>query len=523
MIKDSVLEKQNEIEQKLKDFENKEREKLDLLPNYSNHWTRPKENNFLKKERGFTTILIGGLTLAHDHIVCGALEGLGYKVQNLDNPDNDALRFGKEYGNRGQCNPTYYTVGNLVKYLIHLRDVEGMKTEDIIKNHVFLTASSCGPCRFGMYEAEYRKALWDSGFEGFRVLTFEQKFDAQEAEEMGLEVNMKFIMALIKSFIAADIVNALGYRIRPYEINEGDTDKAIEESKQLLYNCFKEKKSLIKALWQVRKKFSKIKVNFLEPKPVVDIIGEFWAMTTEGDGNYNMQRWLEKEGAEVNIQQVTFWLQYILWELEKFYLDRINLKKHDNNGLADTKNPKKVLRWISIGKLLLKGHYYVYTRVAGLKNQKLNDMDEIADLAHQYYNTSLSGGEGHMEVGKLISAAKHKKSHMVLSIKPFGCMPSSAVSDGIQSKVQELYPEILFYPIETSGDGAVNIYSRVQMVLHKAKKRAKEEFDQILNDFDTTEEELQKQYQNKASYQKGTHRSKHREISTASNVALDIL
>ena len=43
--------------------------------------------------------------------------GIGYKVQALDMPDNDALQFGKEFGNRGQCNPTYFTVGNLVKYL----------------------------------------------------------------------------------------------------------------------------------------------------------------------------------------------------------------------------------------------------------------------------------------------------------------------------------------------------------------------------------------------------------------------
>jgi hypothetical protein len=47
----------------------------------------------------------------------GALRGIGYKVE-LGCPDNDALQAGKEFGNRGQCNPTYFTVGNLVKYLI---------------------------------------------------------------------------------------------------------------------------------------------------------------------------------------------------------------------------------------------------------------------------------------------------------------------------------------------------------------------------------------------------------------------
>ena len=68
----------------------------------------------------------------------------------LDCPDNSALRYGKEFGNRGQCNPTYFTVGNLVKFLCTLRDKEGMPADEIIHRYVFLTAGACGPCRFGM-------------------------------------------------------------------------------------------------------------------------------------------------------------------------------------------------------------------------------------------------------------------------------------------------------------------------------------------------------------------------------------
>ena len=43
----------------------------------------------------------------------------------------------------------------------------------------------------------------------------------------------------------------------------------------------------------------RVKVDRTQPKPKVSIIGEFWAMTTEGDGNYQLQRFLESEGAEV--------------------------------------------------------------------------------------------------------------------------------------------------------------------------------------------------------------------------------
>lgn len=39
-----------------------------------------------------------------------------------------------------------------------------------------------------------------------------------------------------------------------------------------------------------------------QAKPKTSVLGEFWAMTTEGDGNYHLQRFLEKEGAEPDIQ-----------------------------------------------------------------------------------------------------------------------------------------------------------------------------------------------------------------------------
>ncbi len=516
MTEELTIEKK--IQNELKVFELQERFDRGLLDNNISHWKKPNEGGFYSKERGFTTILVGGLTLAHDYMVEGALKGLGYNIKCLDCPDNESLRYGKEYGNRGQCNPTYYTVGNLVKHLTHLRDNEGLSLEEINKNYIFLTAGACGPCRFGMYEAEYRKALADAGFENFRVLTFEQKVDVQDAKELGLQINLKFILALVKAFMAGDLINALGYRIRPYEINKGETDKVIEECKDILYHSFLNRKSLTFALWKVRKNISKIKTNFLQPKPIVDIIGEFWAMTTEGDGNYKLQRWLEQEGAEVHVQQVTYWLKYILWESEKWYLDRINLKSHDEKGLKG-KNAKSSLRYIKLGRALLKAHYYFYSWVVGYKNAKLPDMKEIADYANEYYSTNLSGGEGHMEVGKLISAAKHMKSHMVLSVKPFGCMPSSSVSDGVQSKIQELFPDVIFYPIETSGDGAVNVYSRVQMMLYKAKQKVKDEYQSVLNELNTTNDLLQKNLMNKSQFRNALYKAPAKKTSTASNIA----
>ena len=95
-----------------------------------------------------------------------------------------------------------------------------------------------------------------------------------------------------------------------------------------------------------------------------------------------------------------------------------------------------------------------------------------------------------MEVGELILNVIKRKVNMTISVKPFGCMPSSGVSDGVQSLITERYPEAIFLPIETTGDGAINVYSRIQMMLFKAKQAAHKEFDTAIAKRDCTVEQL---------------------------------
>jgi hypothetical protein len=59
-------------------------------------------------------------------------------------------------------------------------------------------------------------------------------------------------------------------------------------------------------------------------------------------------------------------------------------------------------------------------------------------------------------------------------------MPSSQ-SDGVQSAVVNKFKDMIFLPIETSGEGEVNAHSRVQMALGEAKVKAKTEFEQCVN------------------------------------------
>src|SRR5690348_8009570 len=222
------------VEEEIRRRLSAERERLareaGLDSTHAKHFHRPIERAFTASERDKVTILIGGLTWKHEKVMKAVFEACGYKCDVLPTPNVAAFQLGKEYGNNGQCNPTYFTVGNLVQYLQGL-EAKGMSREDIINNHVFFTAGSCGPCRFGMYEAEYRYALQNAGFDGFRVLLFQQNDGIKAASgEPGLKFTVNFGMGMLNALHLGDTINDLIFQIRPFEVKQGDTERAFEEA-----------------------------------------------------------------------------------------------------------------------------------------------------------------------------------------------------------------------------------------------------------------------------------------------------
>lgn len=487
-------------------------------------WFEPPKMSFTRAQRDTTTIWVSGLTWSQDLFLAAALRGVGYDVRPMPTPDNEALRLGKEFGNRGQCNPTYFTVGNLVKHLKRL-EKDGLTKERVLKEHLFLTAGACGPCRFGTYVTEYRKALRDSGYENFRVMLMEQKGQVKAASgsDEGLSFTPAFYKAVLQSFLVGDVLNIMGYRLRPYEVEKGATDAAIERCRRLLVEAFEGRRSILRALWRCRGVLDAVPVDRLRPKPVVSIIGEFWAMTTEGEGNYELQRFLEQEGAEVLIQPITNWILYLLWVARNDTQKRSTLREDDGGrrGLAGRAAWKEVLG-LRAGLLGLHGVFNTFAAVIGLEGWHLPDMDHIARLADEHYDNELRGGEGHMEVGKVIDNVQSHHAHMIVSVKPFGCMPSSGVSDGVQSLITARHPDTIFCPIETSGDGKVNVQSRVQMMLFRAHERARAEFDQAVRESGLTLEELRARAARHPGATRALYHPRHHRAGTGANLVREL-
>ncbi|MCC6858976.1 MAG: hypothetical protein IT158_10450 [Bryobacterales bacterium] len=483
------------------------------------HFKRPVERPFTADQRARTTLLFGGLTWKHEKLVHGALEGLGYNARPVPTPNVRAFQLGKEYGNNGQCNPTYFTVGNLVQYLQWLEE-QGISREEIIDRYVFFTAGACGPCRFGMYEAEYRLALRNAGFDGFRVLLFQQSGGLSQSDaEAGLEMNLDFFLGILNALNCGDVINEVAYAIRPFEVNPGETDAALERVMEQMFQVFRNKQpwklkgnlarylggfkdtaeylgkfldqikgdDYMPALERCREMYDAVEVDRLRVKPIVKITGEFWAQTTEGDGNFNMFKFLEREGAQVLVEPIGTWIMYMLHQVVQKYKDLKGLEEGavlpplwrlDKRARIELDARRKIAR-LKLAEAIFKNEYHKIVRALGGLGHELADQYELQRQGHPYYNSRAGGGEGHLEVAKNIYYSNKDLAHMVLSLKPFGCMPSTQ-SDGAQAAVVSNYRDMIYLPVETSGEGEINAHSRVQMALGEAKAKAKREFNEVL-------------------------------------------
>ena len=531
------------------------------------HFKRPVERAFTAAERDRVTLLTGGLTWKHDALIRAAFQSAGYRVEVMPIPDVPAFQLGKEYGNNGQCNPTYFMVGHLIQYLQNL-EKQGLSRQEIIDNYVFFTAGSCGPCRFGMYEAEYRLAVQNAGFDGFRVLLFQQTDGVKAATgEPGLKFSVDFGMSAFAALNCGDVLNDVTYQIRPFEVEPGATDRVVDECMKYLTTRIRDREMFDlkrstgaiasrvarqpklegplntlgkirnhlygsqtrETLGELRSRLGSIDVDRLRVKPVVKVTGEFWAQTTEGDGNFRMFSFLEREGAQVMVEPIGTWIMYMLWLAQAEYAERKGLKTPTRSAwavhtrLADELKFRLKLSSFDLGRRFYTHQYRRVVDELGGIGHPLVSLEELASLAAPYYNVFARGGEGHMEVAKNIYYTVKKKAHMVLSLKPFGCMPSSQ-SDGVQSAVMSHFKDMIFLPIETSGEGEVNAHSRVQMALGEAKAKAKAEFQQALESTGKRLDDLRAFVAEHPPLRRPFYRVPHRHgvIGTAASFALHV-
>src|SRR5213082_3600353 len=467
---------------------------------------------YTRQERDTVTILFGGLHWRAERILQAVLEGAGYHARVLPVATRDDLLTGREVADIGQCCPTSFTTGNLVNFLKGEAGRVGVET--VNKNYVYLTAGSCGACRFGQYHQSYELALRNSGLDAFRMFLMAQdQLDQKAAMGDGLDLNLPLTLGLLWGIFVTDLVQDLEYQVRPYEVVPGATDAVVKDSIEYLYGVFRDRPKrspyravlwhlttgyFTRALREVHDTFAAIEVDRLRVKPMVKITGEFYLQTVEGDPNYNIHRWLEAEGAEVYPAAITVWMDYLLRIGLQRFEDYSGIEKHARLKLALGRLAQGTYR-LTVNRL---------RRAMGNLPHETPSQFELRRLAAPYFHRNLDGGEGDMLVGKTLWSYHKKKAHMICELSPYSCMPNT-MSIGAMAGVIGKYPEILYAPLEIKGDAEVHALSRCQMILTEAKKRAQKELDEALTSTELSLEQVRTYLQAHPEMKKATYAIPH--------------
>ena len=131
------------------------------------HYRAYQPKPLTKQEIDQVEILFGGLHWRAERLIQATFENRGYKARPLPAANKADLLLGRELADIGQCCPTSFTTGNLANFLRGEADKSGL--EHVTRKFAYVTAGSCGACRFGQYHQSYELALRNLGLEDFRL------------------------------------------------------------------------------------------------------------------------------------------------------------------------------------------------------------------------------------------------------------------------------------------------------------------------------------------------------------------
>jgi predicted CoA-substrate-specific enzyme activase len=405
----------------------------------------------LTKKDKHKTILIPNASRAFCVILSGALAKDGYRAEPLPMGGAEAIAMGKKYVHNDMCLPAQIVIGEAILAL-----KSGKYDPD---NTVAGTAKVLCDCRLTNYMPLARKALDEAGFPQVPVITTDMH-DLKKAHP-GMNFTNFTYANVVWGIIQADTLEFLRRKIRPYELNKGETDKVVENAfveiadgiaKNGITGSMKPYKKAIEELCKVRYDRSNL-------KELVLIQGEY-LLTFHPGSNQEIEMYLEKNGMEVIFPRMSgiyrhLFLQHTVAEFREF---KVRHSLYDKlYALVGNKFMDAALK--SADKIAAK-HPLYETDLPLMEKAKYSD--------HIMHHSILSGESFIISADILHYADKGVRSFVIL--QPFGCLPNHICGRGVIKKIKEHHPGIQILPLDYDPDVSfANIENRLQMLIMNAR------------------------------------------------------
>ena len=393
------------------------------------------------------TILAPQMAPIHFELLRAVLNKYDYNVVIPPMPQKKDIELGLQYVNNDMCYPAIVIIGQMIGAL--------KSGQYDPSNTSIMLFQTCGACRATNYMAVLRKALKFAGFEKVPV------FAIYGLETDSFKIPIPMYKDSIKAIIYGDLLMKLVNRIKPYEVNKGESKIYFDKWMEACKNELRESKPRLyrSNIKNMVKDFESIAIYDIQ-KPKVGIVGEILVKYHAVANNY-IEKELFNEGAEVVMPDfVDFFL----------YLAGDPIIKHD---LLEGKLLGKLA---AITFIKFVEHFRKPVYKALKKSNRFTSPQSIfktASLAEQFVSLGNMAGEGGFLTGEMVKLIENGVPNIVC-LQPFGCLPNHITGKGVIHSLRQKYQEANIVSIDCdAGASEVNQLNRVKLMLGLAKSNLK--------------------------------------------------
>jgi len=395
------------------------------------------------------TILVPNMLPIHFKLLIKIFGQYGYNMKLLESTSRTVVEEGLKNVHNDTCYPALLVVGQFMEAL-----KSGEYDPD--KTALLITQTG-GGCRASNYIHILRKCV-EKNFPQVPVISL--NFAGLEKTK-GFHLTVPLALKLVYGVLYGDMLMFLHNQCRPYELNEGDSERTVNKWIDRIIQLFEHGGYRnTKAVYRdMIEDFADIPKS-QKKKIKVGIIGEIYVKYSPLANNH-LEDFLISEDCEPVMPML---LDFILY------------------CAANTDVSSKLYQYKNIKTAAFRlGYKYLHSKQIEMIKcieesgcfTPPHDFNDLRKAADKYISQGVCMGEGWMITAEMAVLAEHGIENIVCA-QPFGCLPNHIVAKGMSRAIKNAYPNANIVAIDYDpGATRVNQENRIKLMLANAKAAAK--------------------------------------------------
>jgi predicted nucleotide-binding protein (sugar kinase/HSP70/actin superfamily) len=310
--------------------------------------------------------------------------------------------------NTGQCLPLNIIAQEFIEYI----EEHNLDPADTM----LWAVDSKLSCNIRLYP-EYIKSILENYGRGL------EKAHVYSGLLTHLEISLSACYHAYFAYLLGGLIRMTGCKIRPYEVNKGDTERVIHESIRILEVAFLGKTSMDKAVSEVIYRFDRI-LRLEGNKPKVALFGDFYVCDNDVM-NQKLNQTIEEAGGEVITTPYT---DFIKMSLENV------IRRTISRGEYLIAAQQRVLS--SCLKLLEDKYYRYFEKYLG--PQKVINPKELEKHLSRFNINPYNSGESYDNILKIFYILENYPDvSLFLQTNPAYCCPS-LVTEAMTNEIKNI-------------------------------------------------------------------------------------